>query len=141
LRVFSFMKTICALFILFCPLLASAQTQTKSQCMATLRARSMSLSSADAEKICTEDSADVGNCVITKMQGSHRGGMDEAVKDCRSESSWGTPRPTPTPTPTPSVSPTSIQVPVPESFDEEVPIPKKTKEKKKSEPKGTFEEL
>lgn len=135
------MNFISTILILLCPILTYSQTQTKSQCVATLRARSMSLSSADAEKICSEDSADIGNCAITKMQGSHRGGMAEAVKACRSESNWyaSTPTPTPkstaspapTPTPSPTVSPTPT---------EEEKEPKKSDDKK-SDKKGTFEEL
>jgi hypothetical protein len=137
-----FMKIICALLFLFSPLLSWAQTQTKSQCVATLRARSMSISSSDAEKICSEDSADIGNCAITKMQGSHRGGMAEAVKACRSESSWAAPTPSPTPTvtPTPSAGPTSIKVPLLDPADEDdKPLKKPDGKKKKNE--GTFEEL
>ncbi|MNK79916.1 hypothetical protein D3C87_996130 [compost metagenome] len=136
------MKAICAFLVVISPILSWAQTQTKSQCVATLRARSMSLSSADAEKICSEDSSDIGNCAITKMQGSHRGGMAAAVKACRSESSWSqpTPSPTPTVTPTPIASPTSIKVPILDPTEEDEKAPKKSNEKK-SEQKGTFEEL
>jgi hypothetical protein len=96
----------------------------------------MSLSSADAEKICSEDSADVGNCAITKMQGSHKGGMAEAVKACRSESGWASPSPTPSPTATVSPSPTSIKVPV---ID---PVPKDPKKPDgTSESSESFEEI
>lgn len=135
------MNFISTLLILLCPILSYAQTQTKSQCVATLRARSMSLSSADAEKICSEDSADIGNCAITKMQGSHRGGMAEAVKACRSESNWYSPTPTPTPKPTASPAPTPTPSPtVSPTPAEEEKVPKKSDDKK-SDKKGTFEEL
>lgn len=143
------------LFLLF-PLLSEAQTQTKAQCVATLRARSMSISSSDAEKICSEDSADIGNCAITKMQGSHRGGMAEAVKACRSESNWYAPTPTPTPsptattTPTPSSSPTATPIPdtspnsvktPAERLEDELKALKKNESKKSNQKKEAFEEL
>ena len=149
------MKFIGIFLVLLCPFLSEAQTQTKAQCVATLRARSMSISSSDAEKICSEDSADIGNCAITKMQGSHKGGMAEAVKACRSESNWYAPTPTPTPkasatpalsptvtptvTPSPSESPASPKTRA-ELLEEELKALKK-KDGKKSEPKGNFEDL
>ena len=106
--------------------------------MATLRARSMSISSADAEKICTEDSADIGNCAITKMQGSHLGGLTEAVKACRSESNWSSPKPTPSPTATASPSPATIKVPILDPT-EDTKAPKKPDGK--SKPQENFEEI
>lgn len=112
------MKFLILSFLLAGSSLCWAQPQTKSQCVATLRARSMSISSADAEKICSEDSADIGNCVVTKMQGSHKGGMKAALTDCRKESQWNSPTPTPTPTASatakPGTSGTPLKVPIKE---------------------------
>lgn len=124
------MKTICALLLLLSPLYSWAQTQTKSQCMTTVRVRSMSISTADAEKLCAEDSAEVVNCAVTKLQGSRSGGVSESVKACRSE--WGFASPTPSPSPTSAVVPTENS----KSNDKNI-----KKKHETSEDKGEFEEL
>jgi len=129
------MKTLFSLFILLSPILSWAQTQTKSQCMTTVRVRSMSISSADAEKLCAEDSADVANCAVTKLQGSHPGSISDSLKACRTE--WGVATPAASPTAT-TQSPTSVTVPVSNPSSD-------GKDNKKpdgnSEAKGNFEEI
>lgn len=123
------MKSAFLCFVLLGSSLACwAQPQTKSQCVATLKARSMSISSADAEKICSEDSADIGNCVISKMQSSHRGGMSAALTDCRKESQWNSPTPTPSPSPkaggpSPTPSPTTSPTVKPEGSAKPLKVP------------------
>ncbi|MDG0816266.1 hypothetical protein [Bdellovibrio svalbardensis] len=106
--------------------------------MTTVRVRSMSISTADAEKLCAEDSNEVVNCAVTKLQGPHSGGINESVKACRSE--WGLASPTPTPAPTtsPAASPSTIKVPteMPKTDDHE-----SNKTDGKTEPKGNFEEI
>lgn len=88
------MKIKVVLVILITPLLiwgqvVWGQALSKSQCLSTIRARTLSTSAADAEKICAESSPDVINCTITKMQSAHSGGTADSVKACRSE--WGLP--------------------------------------------------
>ncbi len=127
------MKNYCLLLILL-PLAAWSQTQTKSQCMTTIRARSMSITSQDAEKLCEGGSPEVANCAVTKMQGSGRGNLNDLMKACKTE--WGLD--TPTTTATPSSGSTTDKAPSgnPGSSDKD-----KTKTDGKTEPKGNFEEI
>jgi hypothetical protein len=67
--------------------LAAAQVQTKAQCISTIRARSMSVSSADAEKLCSDDYPEVVNCAVTAMQSKVGGNTEDRLKSCREQ--WG----------------------------------------------------
>lgn len=81
------MKYLVFAVITAAPLFTWAQVQSQQQCVTTLRARSLSLSSADAEKLCTGDYPEVANCAITAKQTS-MGSMEDALKKCRQQ--WGT---------------------------------------------------
>lgn len=111
------------------PMISVAQVQTKSQCITTVRARSMSISAADAEKLCSDDYSEVVNCAITQAQGQPRGNMEDRLKVCRDQ--WGLKslKPTPTPTPSPAVTPAPVKVPTEEIIETEEEKPASTKEK------------
>ncbi|WP_413292964.1 hypothetical protein ACLSU7_16335 [Bdellovibrio sp. HCB185ZH] len=118
-----------------------AQVQSQQQCVTTIRARSLSISSADAEKLCAGDYPEVVNCAVTAKQTS-LSSMDDALKKCRGE--WGTTGKDVTPKE--AVKPTAGAMKEPAS----VPVEKMAPDTEKSEdnglkdPKkgdGTFEEL
>jgi hypothetical protein len=122
------MKYLVLAVITTAPLFAGAQIQSQQQCVTTLRARSLSLSSADAEKLCSGDYPEVANCAITAKQTS-MGSMEDALKKCRMQ--WGTTGKDVTPKETPKeAAKAPVQVPV----DQMAPKPEK-----KAEP--FFEEL
>lgn len=81
------MKTLCAVLITLSPLASWAQSPSKSSCVTSIKVRSMSISTAEAEKLCEQD-YEVSNCAVTAMQSSHSA-MGDAVKKCRQE--WGIP--------------------------------------------------
>jgi hypothetical protein len=64
-----------------------AQVQTTNQCLATTRARAgLTLSKAEMQSLCENNSDDVVNCVITMMQGYRfSGNLSQSVKDCRKQ--------------------------------------------------------
>ncbi|WP_413585061.1 hypothetical protein [Bdellovibrio sp. HCB274] len=80
------MKILGLVVSLFVSMVAQAQIQSQQQCVTTVRARSMSISSADAEKLCAGDYQEIVNCAVTAKQTS-MGSMDDALKKCRGE--WG----------------------------------------------------
>ncbi|MFM6930551.1 MAG: hypothetical protein ACKOX6_18960 [Bdellovibrio sp.] len=101
------------LFTAIClPIISGAQVQSKSQCVTTIRARSLSMSSAEAEKLCGDDHSEVVNCAVTQSQSRMGGNMEDRLKVCRDQMGLRTLRPDPKPTPTPSPSPAVIKVPV-----------------------------
>jgi predicted membrane-bound mannosyltransferase len=119
-------------FILFTaislPVISWAQVQSKSQCMTTVRARSMSISSADAEKLCADDYSEVVNCAITQSQSRAGGNMEDRLKVCRDQMGLKTLRQDPKPTPTPSPSPAVVKVPVEDiEVEEDQPVQKEHK--------------
>ena len=115
--------------VLSVPMISMAQVQTKSQCVTTVRARSMSISAADAEKLCSDDYSEVVNCAITQAQGRPSGNMEDRLKNCRNQ--WGLKslKPEPTPTPSPTVTPTPVKVPTEEILDTDEEKPAAPKEK------------
>ncbi|WP_413558269.1 hypothetical protein [Bdellovibrio sp. HCB209] len=81
------MKFLILAVITAAPIFAYAQVQSQSQCVTTIRARSLSVSAADAEKLCAGDYPEVVNCAVTARQTS-LSSMDSALKKCRDQ--WGT---------------------------------------------------
>jgi hypothetical protein len=74
-------------FLLSFPLTATAQVQTTNQCLATTRARAgLTLSKAEMQSLCENNSDEVVNCAITMMQGNRfSGNLSQSVKDCRKQ--------------------------------------------------------
>jgi len=108
------------------PVISWAQVQSKSQCVTTIRARSMSISSAEAEKLCTDDYSEVVNCAVTQSQSRVGGNMEDRLKVCRDQMGLKTLRPEPKPTPSPS--PAVIKVPVEDiGVEEDQPVHKEQK--------------
>ncbi|QLY24651.1 hypothetical protein [Bdellovibrio sp. KM01] len=81
------MKILVMVLLLTAAEFSWAQVQSQQQCVTTIRARSLSISSADAEKLCSGDYPEVVNCAVTAKQTS-LSSMDDALKKCRGE--WGT---------------------------------------------------
>ncbi|MGE5085108.1 MAG: hypothetical protein ACM3MG_02335 [Bacillota bacterium] len=114
--------------IISLPVVSWAQVQSKSQCVTTIRARSLSMSSADAEKLCTDDYSEVVNCAITASQSRMGGNMEDRLKVCRDQMGLKTLRPDPKPTPTLSPSPAVIKVPTEDiEVEEDQPVHKEQK--------------
>lgn len=136
------MKYLALAAITVAPLFASAQVQSQQQCVTTLRARSLSLSSADAEKLCSGDYPEVANCAITAKQTS-MGSMEDALKKCRMQ--WGTTGKDVTPKESPKdTAKESAKAPVQVPLDQMVPNPEKAHDgESKGAKKGdsSFEEL
>ncbi|UYL09835.1 hypothetical protein B9G69_004500 [Bdellovibrio sp. SKB1291214] len=136
------MKTLVLAVITAAPLFAWAQVQSQQQCVTTLRARSLSLSSADAEKLCAGDYPEVANCAITAKQTS-MGSMEDALKKCRMQ--WGTTGKDVTPKESPKEVPKdAAKLPVQVPVDQMAPSTDKSptgesKDAKKAQ--GFFEEL
>lgn len=81
------MKLLVLAFFTAASTISYAQVQSQSQCVTTIRARSLSVSSAEAEKLCAGDYPEVVNCAVTAKQTS-LSSMDAALKKCRDQ--WGT---------------------------------------------------
>ncbi len=123
------MKFVVLILLMTTAELSWAQVQSQQQCVTTIRARSLSISSADAEKLCAGDYPEVVNCAVTAKQTS-LSSMDDALKKCRNE--WGTTGKDVTPKEAVK-APASAKEPV------KVPVDQMTPEPKKAE--GSFEEL
>ncbi|MBO9667059.1 MAG: hypothetical protein J7501_09630 [Bdellovibrio sp.] len=91
------------------PMISEAQVQTKAQCISTIRARSMSVTSADAEKLCSDDYPEVVNCAVTAMQSKVGGNTEDRLKSCREQ--WGVKSLRPEPSPSPAAAATPVAEP------------------------------
>jgi hypothetical protein len=67
------------------PLSAQAQVPSKSECITTAKARSLSLSTEQATKLCEKNSIEVVNCAVTQMQSSSSTNMEKVLKQCTME--------------------------------------------------------
>ena len=131
------MKFLVLAFFTTAPIFAMAQIQSQQQCVTTLRARSLSLSSADAEKLCAGDYPEVANCAVTAKQSS-MGSMEDALKKCRMQ--WGTTGKDVTPKePVKDASKEPAKEAAKESVKAEKAHEGESKDPKKGE--GSFEEL
>ncbi|WII71327.1 hypothetical protein QJS83_12725 [Bdellovibrio sp. 22V] len=97
------MRFLYFILLMSLPLPSWAQEQTKSQCMSTVRARSLSITSAQAEKLCGDDAPEVVDCAISAMQSKGGSISENTLKGCREQWDVKSRRPEPTPSPSPAV--------------------------------------
>ncbi len=77
-------SVILAAAVFFFPDIGQAQTQKQkeAECVSTIRARSMSISKAQAEQICEGTNSRVADCVVTKAQGAGSLKLEEMRDEC-----------------------------------------------------------
>lgn len=104
------MKVTLSLLTILLPVFGWAQNQSQKDCVTSVKARAgMTVSSAEAEKLCKENTAEVVDCTLTSLQGSRFSATyDGSVKACRAR--WYNTPPTQD-TPAPAAAPAKSAAP------------------------------